>query len=71
MAFTGDPDDFTTSDDAFRMGSQAATHWDALGHVGYAGRLWNDTPMDVVDADGNVVDAWEYYRESGELSPAG
>lgn len=21
--------------------------------------------------DGTVVDAWEYYRESGELSPAG
>ena len=29
-AFTGDPSDFTTSDDAFEMGTQAATHWDAL-----------------------------------------
>jgi kynurenine formamidase len=52
VSFTGDPADFTTSDDAFRMGSQAATHWDALGHVGYEGRLWNDTPADVVGEQG-------------------
>ena len=26
------------------MGSQAATHWDALAHVGYDGKLYNDTP---------------------------
>src|ERR1051326_1716411 len=37
VAFTGDARDFTTSDDSFRMGSQAATHWDALAHVGYEG----------------------------------
>ena len=30
------------------MGSQAATHWDALAHVGYDGKLYNDTPTDVV-----------------------
>ena len=29
VSFTGDRADFTTSDDAFSMGSQAATHWDA------------------------------------------
>ncbi|GIU89320.1 MAG: cyclase [Acidimicrobiia bacterium] len=52
VSFTGDPRDFTTSDDAFRMGTQAATHWDALAHVGYDGRLWNDTPMDVVSETG-------------------
>src|SRR5262249_48060242 len=34
MSFTGDSRDFTTSDDSFDMGSQAATHWDALSHVG-------------------------------------
>jgi kynurenine formamidase len=51
VAFTGDPRDFTTSDDSFRMGSQAATHWDALSHVGYDGKLYNDTAMDVVTAD--------------------
>jgi len=52
LAFTGDPDDFTTSDDSFRMGSQAATHLDALAHVGYAGKLWNDTPNSVVSREG-------------------
>jgi kynurenine formamidase len=51
VAFTGDPRDFTTSDDSFRMGSQAATHWDALAHVGYDGRLYNDTPQSAVTAE--------------------
>ena len=52
ITFTGDTADFTTSDDSFRMGSQAATHLDALAHVGYEGKLWNDTPSSVVSADG-------------------
>ena len=52
MTFTGDSDDFTTSDDSFRMGSQAATHLDALAHVGYEGKLWNDTPDTVVSSRG-------------------
>ena len=51
IAFTGDTRDFTTSDDAFRMGSQAATHWDALAHVGYDGKLYNDTPDSVITAE--------------------
>ncbi len=41
VAFTGDPSDFTTSDDVVTMGVQAATHWDSLGHVGYGGELYN------------------------------
>jgi len=52
VAFTGDPADFTTTDDSFRMGSQAATHLDALSHVGYEGKLWNDTPDSVVTEAG-------------------
>ena len=52
LTFTGNPADFTTSDDTFRMGSQAATHLDALAHAGYDGRLWNDTPSSVVSSDG-------------------
>lgn len=52
VAFTGDTRDFTTSDDSFRMGSQAVTHWDAIAHVGYEGKLYNDTSDDVVSADG-------------------
>ena len=50
VAFTGDRRDFTTSDDSFGMGSQAATHWDSLAHVGYDHRLYNDVPDDVIDA---------------------
>ncbi|HEX4490378.1 MAG TPA: cyclase family protein [Acidimicrobiia bacterium] len=52
VSFTGDRADFTTSDDAFSMGSQAATHWDALAHVGYEGKLYNDTDDSVVSAGG-------------------
>jgi kynurenine formamidase len=51
VAFTGDARDFTTSDDSFRMGSQAVTHWDAMAHVGYDGKLYNDVPNDVVSPD--------------------
>jgi kynurenine formamidase len=52
IAFTGDTADFTTSDDSFRMGSQAATHLDALSHAGYEGKLWNGAPSSVVSAEG-------------------
>jgi|SRR3954447_23823450 kynurenine formamidase len=55
FAFTGDTDDFTTTDDSFRMGSQAATHIDALAHVGYAGKLWNDTPNTVVSKEAGAA----------------
>jgi kynurenine formamidase len=51
VAFTGDTRDFTTSDDSFRMGTQAGTHWDALAHVGYEGKLYNDTDASVVTGE--------------------
>ena len=51
-AFTGDQADFTTSDDAVAMGTQAATHWDALAHVGYDGQLYNGVDSAVVDGRG-------------------
>ena len=47
VAFVG-PDGFTTNDDRFSMGTQAATHWDALSHVGYSGELYNGVPLSVV-----------------------
>jgi kynurenine formamidase len=50
--FTGDPSDFTTSDDRVEMGVQSATHWDALAHVGYDGLLYNDTPDSVITEAG-------------------
>jgi kynurenine formamidase len=34
------------------MGVQAATHWDALAHVSYDGRLYNGIDAEVVDAAG-------------------
>jgi kynurenine formamidase len=41
---TGDPDQFCSSDDIVVMALQAATHWDSLAHVSYAGRLYNGFP---------------------------
>jgi kynurenine formamidase len=51
-AFTGDPDEFCTSDDKVTMGVQAATHWDALAHAGYEDRLYNDVPFATTDEAG-------------------
>ena len=40
------------NDDAVSMGLQAATHWDGLSHVSYAGRMWNGTDPAEVDEAG-------------------
>ena len=52
----GDPDGNAMvphfNDDHVVMGLQAATHWDALGHVSYAGSLYNGVPADTVTALG-------------------
>jgi kynurenine formamidase len=45
---TGDPADFTTSDDKVEMGIQSCTHWDALSHVSYEGKLFNGVPSSVI-----------------------
>ena len=37
----GEQHEFRTSDDRVEMGLQACTHWDALAHVSYEGRLYN------------------------------
>ena len=50
--FTGDPDNFTTSDDKLTMGVQAATHWDALAHVSYEGKLYNGVPSNTITEAG-------------------
>lgn len=52
LPITGDPAGFTTSDDRMSMGVQAATHWDAMCHVGYGGELYNGNPSSVVTVDG-------------------
>ncbi len=61
VAFTGDTDDFTTSDDAFSMGVQAATHWDALAHAGYAGQLYNGIPDSVITDAGAAKLGIEHF----------
>jgi kynurenine formamidase len=49
---TGAGDGVRFNDDAVQMGLQAATHWDALAHVSYAGRMYNGFPTSVVTEDG-------------------
>jgi kynurenine formamidase len=51
FAFTGDVGDFATSDDEVTTGTQSATHWDALSHAGYGGRLYNDVPADAISME--------------------
>ena len=48
----GDRRNFCNSDDTVSMGLQAGTHWDALAHVSYEGKIWNGYPADVVDYRG-------------------
>jgi kynurenine formamidase len=47
-----DGDGVRFNDDALSMGVQAATHWDALAHVSYRGRMYNGFPTAVVDESG-------------------
>ncbi len=60
-ALTGDSADFCTSDDALSMGVQAATHWDALAHASYEGRLYNGVDATVVDGAGAGRLGIEHY----------
>ena len=52
VSFTGDPADFTTTDDIVEMSLQAATHIDALSHAGYEGLLYNGVPASVITDEG-------------------
>jgi kynurenine formamidase len=47
-----DVDGVRFNDDAVSMGLQAATHWDGLSHVSYAGRMWNGVDPAEVDEAG-------------------
>jgi kynurenine formamidase len=59
--YTGDPADFCANDDTVTMGVQAATHWDALAHVSYEGRLYNGVEASVVDERGASRLAIEHF----------
>ncbi len=50
-AWTGDPAATCMSDDVITMGLQAATHWDALAHASYDGRLYNGHPSASIRAE--------------------
>ena len=52
VSFTGDPADFTTTDDIVELSLQAATHIDALSHAGYEGLLYNGVPASVITDEG-------------------
>ncbi|HVS67230.1 MAG TPA: cyclase family protein [Mycobacteriales bacterium] len=43
------------NDDAVTMGVQAATHWDALGHASYNGRLYNGFPVESIDRESGAA----------------
>ena len=53
--YGGDADNFCVSDDIVTMGLQAATHWDALAHVSYGGRLYNGYDASTVTAEGGAA----------------
>jgi kynurenine formamidase len=50
-AYTGDPSDFCCSDDSMTLGLQAGTHWDALAHVSYDGKLYNGFDATTITAE--------------------
>lgn len=49
---SGDPDWIASNEDVVTMGTQAATHWDALSHVSYGGVIYNGYPASSVTAAG-------------------
>ncbi|NUP47170.1 MAG: cyclase family protein [Catenulispora sp.] len=48
----GEQHPFRTSDDRVEMGLQACTHWDALAHASYEGRLYNGFDPGVITEAG-------------------
>jgi kynurenine formamidase len=51
-SYSDDPDGVRANDDAVAMGLQCATHWDALAHISYAGKMYNGFPDDSVSESG-------------------
>ncbi len=55
FAFSGDARDFATSDDEVLTGTQSATHWDALAHAGYDGKLYNGFSADEITMEAGAA----------------
>ncbi len=53
--FVGDPDACCFNDDVVTMGLQAATHWDALAHASYDGKLYNGFDASTVTVDAGAT----------------
>ena len=53
--FTKDPDSVHVNTNEFTLNLKSATHWSALGHVEYAGRLYNGHALDAIDERGAHV----------------
>jgi kynurenine formamidase len=51
-SMTGDPTDICDSDGQLLTGLQSSTHWDALSHACYDGRIYNGYDVHVVGPDG-------------------
>ncbi|MEX2556222.1 MAG: cyclase family protein [Actinomycetota bacterium] len=53
--FTKDPDSAHVNTNEYTLNLKSATHWSALGHVEYGGRLYNGHPTTSIDERGAHV----------------
>ena len=63
------PVGFDFIDDEISMGLQAASHWDAIGHTTYDGKLYNGREASLATKDGLMVNSIE--RVAGQLTGRG
>ncbi len=59
---SADPEWICSSEDVVTMALQCATHWDALAHVSYGGRLYNGHPAAAVTDAGATRCGIEHVR---------
>jgi kynurenine formamidase len=57
------PAGFGSADDIFMMPTQGATHWDALSHVFWEGKMWNGYAAQLVSSSGAARNGIENVRE--------
>ncbi len=59
----GAPQNFGSADDVFMMPTHGATHWDALAHVYWDGKMWNGYDIRLVTSFGAGKNGIENYRD--------
>jgi kynurenine formamidase len=52
LALSPDPEWIRSSEDVLTLGTQSATHWDALAHATYGGVIYNGYPASSVTSEG-------------------